>query len=41
MWNLKNITNQLIKQKGNRLIDIQNKLMVTSGVRGRVEAIQG
>ena len=31
--NLKNATNQWIKQKRTRLIEIENKLMVTSGKR--------
>ena len=34
MRNLKNKTNEYIKQNRNRLTDIENKLMVTKGERG-------
>ena len=34
MWNLKNKTNEWIQQNKNRLTDIENKLMSTSGDRG-------
>ena len=33
MWNLKNNTNECIKENRNRLTDIENKLVVTRGVR--------
>ena len=35
MWNLKNDTNELIYKTENRLINIENKLMVIKGERGR------
>ena len=31
MWNLKNKTNERMQQNRNKLTDIENKLMVTSG----------
>ena len=33
MWNIKYKTNEHIKQNRNRLTDIENKLVVTSGER--------
>ena len=35
MWNLKNKTNEQTKQKRNRLIDTDNKLVVVRGQAGR------
>ena len=34
MWNLKYDTNEVIYKNRNRLIDTENKLTVTKGVRG-------
>ena len=34
MWNLKNKTNEQTKQKRNRLIDTENKLVVARGEEG-------
>ena len=35
MWNPKNKTNEQTKQNKNRLIDTENKLVVTTGERAR------
>ena len=37
MWNLKKKWIQMNLQNGNRLIDRENKLMVTKGERGDLE----